>query len=241
MNVLPNFLIDPTALSLRKKELLKSDFLVIENALPSEYCDQIVKFIDEFIDSNSSLVKTGYQGSMRRIWHSEKYSEILRDYQKKSSVILSSIFGKTYFPKQVLSMRDHQIRFQSEEDFENFSKGRWHYDSFRRQYKIFLFLRDVNLENGPFEFIPGTNLFFKIKLLLTRPWWLFNPVTHFTNALRPYASISDERVKEVIKMGYQTKPFVAKQGTLLNVNTSGLMHRAKPITQGYRYLAVSYF
>jgi hypothetical protein len=96
-------------------------------------------------------------------------------------------------------------------------------------------------DNGPFEFIPGTNGAFKKKLALTRPWWLFNPFTHFLSTKRPYQSLSDERVQSIIDSGNSSLPLVAKQGTIMIVNPSALIHRASPIKAGCRYLSVAYF
>lgn len=232
---------DVDSFSGRLPELKGKGFILIENALSADYCNSIASFIDSYLDEKKGEHESGHLGSMQRIWAAEKHADIIQDYKDKCSRILSALFGQPLQPQKILAMRDKVIPFKTDEERERFAKGRWHYDSWNDQYKIFLFLKDVGPDNGPFEFIPGTNGSFKKKLALTRPWWLFNPFTHFTSTKRPYQSISDERVQSIIDRGYPTLPLVAKQGTMLIVNPSALIHRASPIQVGSRYLSVAYF
>lgn len=232
---------DVNSLAGRLQELKDKGFILIEDALPTEYCEAIACFIDTHLDEQGGEHESGHVGTMQRIWSAEKYSAIVLDYKDKCSRILSTLFGQALKPQRILAMRDKAIPFKTQEERDRFAKGRWHYDSWTDQYKIFLFLKDVGPDNGPFEFIPGTNGSFKRKLALTRPWWLFNPFTHFTSTKRPYQSISDERVQSIVDQGYPSLPLVARQGTMLIVNPSALIHRASPINSGSRYLSVAYF
>jgi hypothetical protein len=232
---------DVPPLAARLQELKDKGFLLIEDALPAGYCNAIAAFIDSYLDEQQGEHESGHVGSMQRIWAAEKYSTIVQDYKDKCSRIVSTLFGKPLQPQKILAMRDKVIPFKTQEEHDRFAKGRWHYDSWTDQYKIFLFLKEVGPDNGPFEFIPGTNGAFKKKLVLTRPWWLFNPFTHFTSTKRPYQSIADERVQSIIDRGHSSFPFVAKQGTMLIVNPSALIHRAAPIKASSRYLSVAYF
>ncbi|HEY1057310.1 MAG TPA: phytanoyl-CoA dioxygenase family protein [Limnobacter sp.] len=229
------------SLACRLQELKDKGFILIEDALPTEYCESIASFIDAHLDEQGGEHESGHVGTMQRIWSAEKFSGIVLDYKDKCSRILSTLFGQPLQPQRILAMRDKAIPFKTQEERDRFAKGRWHYDSWTDQYKIFLFLKDVGPDNGPFEFIPGTNGTFKRKLAFTRPWWLFNPFTHFTSTKRPYQSIADERVQSIIERGYPSFPLVARQGTMLIVNPSALIHRASPINSGSRYLSVAYF
>lgn len=228
-------------IDVRLEEFKEKGFILIEEALPAGYCESIAEFIDTYLDVMNGAHESGHVGTMQRIWSAENHSAIIQDYKNKCSIILSTLFGKALQPQTILAMRDKAIPFKTQEEREHFAKNRWHYDSWTDQYKIFLFLRDVGPENGPFEFIPGTNGTFKTKLVLTRPWWVFNPLTHFTSTKRPYQSMSDERVQSIIDRGFPSKPLEAKQGTMLIVNPSALIHRASPIRAGSRYLTVAYF
>ncbi|WP_400770518.1 phytanoyl-CoA dioxygenase family protein [Methylosinus sporium] len=232
---------DLSVLRDKRNELEKNGFLLIEDALPRDYCEDIVSFIDRHLDEAGGECELGQLGSMQRIYAAEKYADIVEDFKSKCAQILSSIFSERLAVKWILAMRDRTIALDDDAAREKFVKGRWHYDSWSDQYKIFLFLRDIGPENGPFEFIPGTNGRFKKRLALTRPWWLFNPLTHFLSRKRPYQSISDERIQTIIDSGLPTKPVLAEQGSILIVNPSALLHRAAPLWEGRRYLAVAYF
>jgi hypothetical protein len=241
MTSYPPLQFDPDTLTSKLPELKEKDFLLIEDAAPADYCHAIASFIDSYLDERNCEHESGHLGTMQRIWAAEKHSGIVQDYKRKCARILSTLFGKPLEPQKILAMRDRVAAFKTREEQERFARGRWHYDSWTNQYKIFLFLKDVGPDNGPFEFIPGTNGAFKRKLVMTRPWWLFNPLTHFTSTSRPYQSISDERVQSIIAKGYPSSPLLARQGTMLIVNPSALIHRAAPIRAGSRYLSVAYF
>lgn len=150
----------------RFQELKDKGFILIEDALPHDYCEAIVGFIDCYLDEQGGEHESGHVGTMQRIWSAEKYSAVLQDYKDKCSRILSTLLGRPMQPQKILAMRDKAIPFKTQQERDRFAKGRWHYDSWRDQYKIFLFLKDVGLDNGPFEFIPGTNGAFKRSLPL---------------------------------------------------------------------------
>ncbi len=159
----------------RLQKLKDKGFVLIEDALSAEYCEAIAGFIDSHLDEPGGEHESGHVGTMRRIWSVEKYSSIARDCNDKCSRILSTMFGQPLQPQKILAMRDKVIRFQTQEERDRFAKGRRHYDFWTDQYEIFLSLKDVGPDNGPFEFIPGINGAFKKKFSLTRPWWLFDP------------------------------------------------------------------
>jgi hypothetical protein len=108
------------------------------------------------------------------------------------------------------------------------SGGEWHRDSYREQYKAFMYVTDVRSEaQGAFCFLPGSN----------RPHWRAAAVLHraATGANR-YRSRTIERM---LRFGVAASPVLLDAGIPFFVNTS-LIHRGLPITQGDRIMAAVY-
>ena len=109
------------------------------------------------------------------------------------------------------------------------SGGGWHRDSpHRSQFKAILYLSDVNLTNGPFEYIDGSHRSSQsVKMLLDKQ-------------CRPNQyRFSDEEICRVFAADSTRRTFAAPAGTLLIVDSKGI-HRGKPIEAGYRYALTQY-
>lgn len=94
----------------------------------------------------------------------------------------------------------------------------YHFDMDRIKWlKIFIYLDDVNIENGPHSFIRGSHRSFKI------PYRLLS---------RGYARLSDEDVFNSFSKGSEIT-FCGKKGTIIFEDTRGL-HKGNPIKEGHR-------
>ena len=109
------------------------------------------------------------------------------------------------------------------------------------QEKIFLFLSDTNEDSGPFEFIPNTHKStFRIRKALENGFF-FDFSKIFNNSSRPYQSIDDDKIEYLFSQGFKSHPVITKAGSILIVNPSYLIHRARPCVSGHRYALTSYF
>lgn len=103
----------------------------------------------------------------------------------------------------------------------------WHRDSVNdEQYKALVYLTDVDLQHGPFEYLIST--FNQRSLMATERCY---GIDHQQNRL------SEQEVGFLPKKRHQV--FCAKAGTLIFANTRGI-HRGRPIEQGERYALTTY-
>lgn len=111
------------------------------------------------------------------------------------------------------------------------SGGGWHRDSpFSNQFKSFLFLSDVDYNNGPLSIIKGSHLRENIK--------------KFSKVLGTKTSqyrFSDDEVEKAIKLlGWRETMLTCHAGTLVFANTRAL-HRGTPIRSGNRIALTNYY
>jgi hypothetical protein len=108
------------------------------------------------------------------------------------------------------------------------SGGGWHRDSFREQYKAFVYLNTVDtVEKGPFCYVSGSN----------------NPIVRGFSAVYRLVTGGHRYPPWLVNLGLsaglQANPVLAQAGHPFFVQTS-LLHRGLPITQGERYAATLY-
>jgi hypothetical protein len=223
-------------------QMLKGQgFFLIEDDLPADHCEATAGFTYAHLDEINGEHESVDVGSMQCFWSADKYLAFVRDYKDNCSRVFSSLLGQLLQTHKILAMYNKVITFKTQDVRDRFAKAHRHYDSCNDQYKFFLFMRDVGMDNGNFEFTPVANACFKNKLALMRPWRLLYHFTHFTSTKRPYQSFSDECVQTIIDRGHTSLTLLFKQATTMNVNPSALIHRASPIETGCRYLSVAYF
>ena len=169
------------------------------------------------------------------------YSETERrfhSFQKSNSKVIKlfNLFGISLYTKifnkstnlDILAMDN--IPIKDNRDIEN----RWHVDSRGFQFKLFIYLNDVNEDNAPFQLLKNTyRTRDKIKLSVRHknfmgPYLGFNKIRKIHN----FQSISDEFIND-IKSDYPIHTFIGKAGTCFIANTS-CIHRDSPCLSGYR-------
>jgi hypothetical protein len=107
----------------------------------------------------------------------------------------------------------------------------WHRDSpFRHQFKVIIYLTDVSIESGPFEYIPESH---KAKMLQKASLALSRPL----DADR----FEDAQVQHLLDAGVLNKPasVTGLSGTVMYADTRGL-HRGRPLAAGQRRAVTFY-
>ncbi len=217
-----------------RKEFREKEICVFENVVDHNFVDQIRGIIDKSIEETTDH-EVGFSGSMTRIWHADQLDPLISEI-KKAGVSLTEYFSrKNNSCFTVLAQRDLASTPPSR-DIDN----RWHFDSFRRQIKLFLFLTDVTSSNGPFSFIQTSSKWARFQILYDLG---FFSIETLSSPTRCYQSIPDKYVNSLLskKSGFSLREVQVPKGSLMLVNTSRYMHRAKPIENGYRYLLSLYF
>lgn len=106
----------------------------------------------------------------------------------------------------------------------------WHRDAFFRQFKAIIYLSDVEIGNGPFQFIAGSH---RLGMVLKDIWR--GRLGYMQYRIR------EDQVDAILKKSpSRLKTFAAKAGTLILVDTSSI-HRGMPIEEGSRYALTNYY
>jgi hypothetical protein len=215
-----------------RSALAAQGHLLIEDAYSGQACDEIIEWMDS--DAAGVGAERNYGDSELRIWDSQKKNKALAQFFDESNVFMSCLLNADIEAYTLLAIRNRAIaRTQTQHQL-----GRWHIDSFRTQYKIFLFLVDVDESTGPFELVPGTHAAsFKRRMAATGAY--FRPSDFFTGK-RAYAQLPDARVERLLDAGYRPHANVCKAGTVVIADTSAI-HRARPCFEGARYALTTYF
>ena len=210
-------------------QLKKNGYVVLKNFIKKENCKKIIEVIDKFIIENPKLIWNDENESDTRIYGAENISDEffslirnLNDFTKK--------IGKIYLNQDIdlFMVMANKTKFK----LNNLgSGGGWHKDSYSKQFKSILYLKDVDKKNGPFQLIKKSkNDLFIIRMFLK----LKNkfPSTRFTendvNVL-----LNKNNKEHIIE-------FLEKAGTLILIDTSHI-HRGKPLEEGIRYALTNYF
>lgn len=216
-----------------KKDLATQGFHTVPTKLGGSALRETVAQIDEICASRDDL-EVNYGGSEHRIWHAHKHIAAAESFRQFSDAIVPKLGDGINPAKNILAIRNKPLSDGKNE----LRKGRWHLDSFRGQYKIFVFLQDVGPNDGPFEFVAQTQKpsvkfkhaiqgrYFRMKDLILR------------TGKRGYQHVSDGFVEHV-ERNYPSQLFTVPAGTILIANTSAL-HRAHPVNGGERYAFTSY-
>ena len=183
-------------------------------------------------------VEINFGGTETRIWSAQKRFNGVKTFFEDSNVFLSSLLKQESIAGTVLAIKNTPL---PDEDL-NHRLGRWHIDSWRPQEKVFLFLSDTSEKSGPFEFIPKTNKnLFRLRKAL-EPGFFFD---HFSmlkkSSVRRYTSIPECKILSLLNKGYEARPVLVKAGTVMVINSSKLIHRARPCKEVERHALTAYY
>lgn len=192
----------------------------------------MIRWMDSY--SSSDGVERNYGDTELRIWDAQKRHALLAGFWEQCNVFMSCLLNADTEAYTLLAIRNRAL---DPEDLGS-RQGRWHIDSLRRQYKIFLFLVDVGDGTGPFEFIPGSHRpAFKAAMLLRG---MYLGPGDFVSGRRRYAALDDERLERLTRDRRAPMPVTCLAGTVMVADTSAI-HRARPCRQGTRYALTAYY
>lgn len=215
-----------------KAELGSRGVYFIPDAIEAAECHRI----RAWIDSQDGLpdIEVNYGGSEIRVWDAEKKNPDIADFIEGCDKVMSWLVASEVRAHTALAIRNRPVSIAD----RSLISGRWHTDSFRRQYKIFLFLSDVTTDTGPFEFLPATHRWpFKLRMVCKGVYFRLRDAWRGT---RGYARIDDSVIDSLLRRGYVESAATCKAGTIMVVDTTAI-HRARPCLVGERYAVSSYY
>lgn len=198
---------------------------VLKNYFSNETIDNINNEFDkifmkkEFIESNK---KEGCSND-ERIFHVEKYSEYIRKHFSNQQ--LFNDIAKTY--KKSLNKKTLINKITFEKDKIKNSGAGWHRDNHDCQFKTIMYLTDVGVSNGNFQWITNSN---KQNIGYPKPRTP-NYNTRFT----------DETISEILKINKcNLIDITGIKGTIILADTT-YIHRGNIIKNGERRAITQYF
>lgn len=197
--------------------LLDETAKVIPQALPNDVCQQLVEKIEAVLsDSQNPRVWRDKVGSDSRIWRFEQEIQgvegVIDTFEIKRWVkAIDEYTGKKTRSWCLMANRVLPVEGNLG------SGGGMHRDSpFSHQVKCIWYLNDVGGSNGPFQYLPGTN----VNLIRDRGRY----------------ALGENRFHEINEGATEVK---AKAGSLLLCDTK-CIHGGKPIQRGVRYAITLY-
>lgn len=217
----------------RARGLVKREgFAVFENAYSSEFCRSVIDLIDRHRGTEDT--ELNYAGSELRIWHAERLDVELAMFRRACDQFVSGLAGRDIEAFNLLAIRNVPIAPNDEAS----RVGRWHLDSFRKMYKVFLFLTDTTDASGPFEFVPRTHtMSFKTRMALRGAYFTMSDLL---TGRRAYQRLTDSWVDGLSAAGHKPLAVTCKTGTVMVVDSS-VVHRARPCAEGARYALTAYY
>lgn len=209
-------------------EIHRNGYLVIDNFLSNQDCSRLRSLIDAKLDDVNVKRWTDELGSDNRLYYAEELHDDFRLIFDNNmlNVVLNKLIGVKDPAKMLLAQR-----VDSKEGNIG-SGGGWHRDSpTTHQYKFLIYLSDVEIDNGPFEYIARSQRKFEILSSV------------FSGSFKPgqyrYDNQEIENYLMKNKRVYDTK-ITGRAGTLVIVDTKGL-HRGAPILANSRYTLFGYY
>jgi hypothetical protein len=200
-----------------------------KNFLSKKDCDCLKNSLNKLIkrkDKNKYKYWHDSYLSDHRFWRFHKYNNLAKDFMNNKFInsIASIITGRKKHYKIVMA---NKLIFKKNNVG---SGGGWHKDSpYRTQFKAFLYLDDVKINNGPLQILPGSHRIDYIKKLIN--------FDIFPNQYRFPSNLMTNFFK---KSNYKPISICGKAGTLIMANTK-CIHRGLPIKKKNRYALTIYF
>ena len=201
-------------------EIKDSSCVVLENYWTKEYAADIKGKLAEFHDSGEPYVLGDHtRDEVVRIYHVERLLPELREFRFDPFITSVANAYNGFSSYSGALVYQHDTIYGRE-------KSHYHVDSFVRQFKAMMYLDDVDMSNGPFSYIPGSQKlrrrYFK-KQLRGRPGQKENVFNT--------ADIDDLLDKEVA--------VCAPAGSLLMFDAT-CIHRGAPQTESDRSVLMNY-
>lgn len=220
------------------EDVNKNGIVVLPNFFTG---DELKSLQDECkrLAQNKANTKHKMEDKTFRIYGADKESEIIKKLYSENE--LFNKVAEVYYGKSVNRTDTvYQESYPSSKDrFERgFGLSGFHFDGIPRRFKIFVYLEDVELENGPFTYIIGSNDLSSFgKLAKMKKQYVEGGQTASGSYDHTYYSKEEE---EKYKLWEKATPMVAKAGSVIFGETRGL-HAAGEVKSGSRKVLVNYY
>ncbi len=200
---------------------------VIADYWPRERCGTARTEIDRMMKEHPACIRHFSANSDKRMFGVETLGDCCATFHHDA--FLKSV-GEIEFGFALYNLVTLGARIDATTSNRGSGDG-WHRDAFGYQFKAILYLCDVTEENGPFEYVPGSQKSWRAGLdgALGR-----YPVP-------PESRIARESMDALVRQRkIAPRHFEAKAGTVILANTAGV-HGGAPLKSGLRYALTNYY
>lgn len=198
----------------------------IPNFYDPATCGRLRQEVLDVAERYPGAVQIMSNGADRRVFGAERAAEGIRAFAEEPRLLnaarttLGSDAANAFTLAGIIAYREG-----------NRGSGEgWHRDSFFNQFKAIIYLTDVTLDNGPFEYITRSH----------RVRQKFSDSDKYGISLKT-TRIEDANVRGLIAAEPDRhRILTASKGTLVLVDTTGI-HRGMPLIGGERYALTNYY
>jgi len=205
------------------KELKEKGIFIYKNFLDREETEKLITEAEKTKKNHQESIVTESNGADKRIYGIDL---INKNFQIEKLKYLEEI-PKRYYGTNEISQFILYGEIHATE--RNLGSGNgWHRDSaFRPQIKFLIYLTDVGINNGPFEYIEGTH-------------GLISLLSQSKNTEFSKTRYSDKEIDNLLRRkNLRSKKIIGNAGDMVIVNTRGL-HRGSPLDIGRRVAITNY-
>ena len=208
-------------------DIRRSGFHVLRGYYGRSACAELAGEIDAIVAAHPDRIEIDEQGSDHRIWGSEKASGRIRAVHDDPTL---SSFAASYLGTRAANITTLGAKLLARPENKG-SGGGWHRDSmFEKQFKAIVYLNDVTEQNGPFQFLAGSNT--RRSVLGT---------LGYSCGKANLKRFDDQDIEGLCR----TRPgalatIAGSAGDVILVDTRGI-HRGRPIEAGTRYALTNYY
>jgi hypothetical protein len=209
------------------RQLRSDGVAAIEDYWSADKCAAARGEIDRLLEQYPQVVQRNSGGSDKRMFGVEAVSPLLAEFHDDPLLtgLGERLGGYALYNFATLGAR---IDATSE---NNGSGDGWHRDAHDFQFKTILYLSDVTAENGPFEYLSGSQ----------KKWRAAFDTAIANLPPAPNTRYEPRAIDQLVaRFPIKIRRYSGRAGTLLLVNTSGV-HRGRPLQSGCRYALTNYF
>lgn len=214
--------------------ILKSKGLVV---LKNFYEENIIKKFNSEVcsvfDSNRNIIQIDKKENCskdERIFNIQNYSEFIKENFFNNSLL--NDIAKIYTNKNLNNKKTMANKLKYEKDKIKNSGAGWHRDNHVCQFKALLYLSDVNIDNGNFQFLTESS-----KEFIGFPDGRRDNNNNFVHDNTRY---TDETVKNLLNNKIKILNVCGEAGSLILTDTT-YIHRGNIINSGERIALTQYF
>lgn len=201
---------------------------ILDDYYSQETVDILIKEYHKIFEEQKSKIEILDKedcSNDERIFHAQKYSEYIKNNFSDNN--LFNNIAQKYTNKRLNKKTLINKVVYEDGKIKNSGAG-WHRDNHNCQFKVIMYLSDVNEKNGPFQFMTNSSK----KHIGYPPPRTANYNTRF----------HDKTVEELVEKNKNCNihNIVGKKGTIVIVDTT-YIHRGKIIEEGERYAMTEYF